>query len=639
MKKFCSLFVTAAMFTVTILPVFGQNNNPRAGRASDASTPAIQDSDSDRYFVRFTDGLTEDNKRAVRALGALVRHEFPELRALAIKIDNPDVLAALQNIPGFEALEVDPKRYAMGLSDAQLTPSLTNGLYGLLTTKATTVHGRGFTGTGINVGVADTSLDYGHPDIAANYKGGIDTVANDNDPINDDGETHGTHVAGTILGAFNNVGVFGVAYNANLYHARVLGPTGGYSSDIMDGVRHLVEVRGCKIVNMSLGGGLRSVTEENFYKDMRTKGALIVAATGNDSATTVSYPAGYASNIAVGAVDRNNVVASFSNTGTNIDVVAPGVGVLSSVPRGQGFESFVRTTAEYASSGMTYAGTTEGTTGTLVNCGLGQAGECPASVNGNIALIQRGTISFADKVTNAMNQGATAAIIYNNAAGDFAGTLGAATTTDGRAWIPAVTVSQETGNTLKTQVGSSATVVNKASDWDHYDGTSMATPHVAGVLALIWSVNPSFTNTAVEGYLFNTATDLGAAGYDTTYGRGIVNADAAVTQAQGGGGGDGGGTPMTPSAPSSLTATAASTTQVNLSWADNSGDETGFRIERCTGSGCTNFAEIGTVGANVTSYSNTGLARNTVYSYRVRAYNASGNSAYSNTVSVRTLRK
>lgn len=638
MKKLCSMFVTAAMFTMMILPAAAQNRNPRAGRAADDNAPALQDSDSDRYFVRFRDGVTEDNKRAVRLLGALVRHEFPELRALAVKIDNPNVLAALQNIPNLEALEVDPKRYPMGLTTEQLTPSPTNGLYGLLTTKATTVHGRNFTGTGINVGVADTSLDYGHSDIAANYRGGIDTVANDNDPINDDGETHGTHVAGTILGAFNTAGVYGVAYNANLYHARVLGPTGGYSSDIMDGVRHLVEVRGCKIVNMSLGGGLASTTERNFYDDMRAKGALIVAATGNDGATSISYPAGYVSNIAVGAIDRNNVVASFSNKGTNIDVVAPGVGVLSSVPRGQGFESSVTTSASYTSFGMTYAGTTSGTMGTLVDCGLGQAGECPSSVSGQVALIQRGTISFADKVTNAMNAGAIAAIIYNNAAGDFSGTLNTATAADGRSWIPAVTVSDATGATLKSQVGSSVTVTNQTSDWDYYDGTSMATPHVAGVLALIWSVNPSFTNTAVEGYLFNTASDLGAAGYDTTYGRGIVNADAAVTQAQGGGGG-GGTTPTTPSAPSSLTATAASATQVTLSWRDNSSDESGFRIERCTGSGCTNFTQIASVGADVTSTPNTGLARNTVYSYRVRAYNAAGNSAYSNTVSVRTLRK
>jgi subtilisin family serine protease len=127
-----------------------------------------------------------------------------------------------------------------------------------------------------------------------------------------------------------------------------------------------------------------------------------------------------------------------------------------------------------------------------------------------------------------MNAGATAVIIYNNAAGEFTGTLGAATTSDGRSWIPAVSVSDTTGATLKAQAGSSATVVDKISDWDHYDGTSMATPHTTGVIALIWSANPALSNTTVENYLFTTATDLGAVGFDSTYGRGIVNADAAV---------------------------------------------------------------------------------------------------------------
>jgi subtilisin family serine protease len=125
---------------------------------------------------------------------------------------------------------------------------------------------------------------------------------------------------------------------------------------------------------------------------------------------------------------------------------------------------------------------------------------------------QRGTISFADKVTNAMNAGAVAAILYNNAAGDFTGTLGAATASNGRAWIPAVSVSDTTGATLKSQLSPvNATVVNKVSDWDHYDGTSMATPHVTGVIALIWSVNPGFSNATVENKLFSTCTDLGVA--------------------------------------------------------------------------------------------------------------------------------
>jgi len=97
--------------------------------------------------------------------------------------------------------------------------------------------------------------------------------------------------------------------------------------------------------------------------------------------------------------------------------------------------------------------------------------------------------------------------------------------------------------------------------------------------------------------------------------------------------------PATPAAPTNLVATTFSTTQINLSWTDNSGDETGFRIERCTGAGCTNFAQVAEVGSNVTTFANTGLTKNTTYTYRVRAFNAGGNSAYSNVASAKTLNK
>jgi len=95
--------------------------------------------------------------------------------------------------------------------------------------------------------------------------------------------------------------------------------------------------------------------------------------------------------------------------------------------------------------------------------------------------------------------------------------------------------------------------------------------------------------------------------------------------------------PAPPAAPGSLQATAVSKSQINLSWADNSSDETGFRIER--GLTSTSFAEIAVVGANVRAFSDTGLVANKTYFYRVRAYNANGNSAYSNTATAKTLRK
>jgi PA14 domain/Domain of unknown function (DUF1929)/Gylcosyl hydrolase family 115 C-terminal domain/Fibronectin type III domain len=91
-----------------------------------------------------------------------------------------------------------------------------------------------------------------------------------------------------------------------------------------------------------------------------------------------------------------------------------------------------------------------------------------------------------------------------------------------------------------------------------------------------------------------------------------------------------------PAAPSNLNATTASTGQINLAWTENSDNETGFKIERCTGTGCTNFAQIATVGAGVTTFSNTGLSSSTTYVYRIRAYNSAGNSSYSNSDSART---
>ncbi len=96
----------------------------------------------------------------------------------------------------------------------------------------------------------------------------------------------------------------------------------------------------------------------------------------------------------------------------------------------------------------------------------------------------------------------------------------------------------------------------------------------------------------------------------------------------------GGGEP--PAAPTNLAAASVSSSQIDLSWVDNSGDEDGFKIERCPGAGCTNFAQIATVGSNVTSYSDTGLAAATTYRYRVFAFRGAANSGYSNVAEATT---
>jgi hypothetical protein len=93
--------------------------------------------------------------------------------------------------------------------------------------------------------------------------------------------------------------------------------------------------------------------------------------------------------------------------------------------------------------------------------------------------------------------------------------------------------------------------------------------------------------------------------------------------------------PAVPAAPTNLTARAVSANRIDLAWRDASSNETGFALERCYGAKCTAFVQIATVGANVTSYSDTTLPRSGTYRYRVRAFNTSGNSAYSNWVKVR----
>ncbi|MCB0125551.1 MAG: S8 family serine peptidase, partial [Caldilineaceae bacterium] len=149
----------------------------------------------------------------------------------------------------------------------------------------------------------------------------------------------------------------------------------------------------------------------------------------------------------------------------------------------------------------------------------------------------------------------------------------------------------------------------EADTYGFYQGTSMAAPHVAVIVSLMLSVNPSLTPAQVLNILQSTATRFPASSgcLPNNCGAGLVNAMAAVTKAKGG-----------VMAPTYTQVTMAAGTQIALRWTDNTGDETGFKVERCQGTGCTNFTQIATLGANQTSHTDAGVAANTNYSYRVR---------------------
>jgi subtilisin len=276
------------------------------------------------------------------------------------------------------------------LPTSQLVPSLDNGLYGLVTTHTVEAQAAGNTGSGVTACVADTGLDTGNPDIAPNLAAGdatydvfSNTSGHDATDVYKLGvartETHATHVSGIVLGANNGLGIVGVAPGAKLKEARVLktqadGSVSGETSEVMAGVLWLAQ-HGCQVINMSLGGGDKSQAEAALYNHIRNDlHVLIVVASGNDASKKVSFPGGYQSVLTVGAVDSSNQLASFSNTGAQLDVVAPGVDNLSSFPRTEGRDAFATIGGTtYAALPMEFAAATpaSGVTSTLVNCGLG----------------------------------------------------------------------------------------------------------------------------------------------------------------------------------------------------------------------------------------------------------------------------
>ena len=185
-------------------------------------------------------------------------------------------------------------------------------------------------GTGVVVAVVDTGVRGDHEDLAGVVLPGLDLVGGSDGRIDPNG--HGTHVAGVIAAATQNGrGVSGAAPGVRILPVRVLAADGsGQSSDVAAGVVWAVE-HGARVVNLSLGGTSPSDGMRDAITYANAHGVLVVAAGGNGGAgaNEPTYPAAYDAAIAVAAVDANRARATFSSTGSYIDVAAPGVGVVS----------------------------------------------------------------------------------------------------------------------------------------------------------------------------------------------------------------------------------------------------------------------------------------------------------------------
>ena len=200
--------------------------------------------------------------------------------------------------------------------------------------------GNGFSGTtgaGATIAVIDTGVDLDHPEFSDRIVSGYDFV--DGDSVADDGNGHGTHVAGTIAGANDGQGITGVAYDAKIMPLRVLDNDGyGWNSDIVSAILWAAD-EGAGVINMSLGGGGYSQALADAIRYASDRGSVVVMAAGNSGRSSPENPATEAINhgIAVGAVDRNRSMAGFSNRAGNTQldyVTAPGVNIYSAVPGG-----------------------------------------------------------------------------------------------------------------------------------------------------------------------------------------------------------------------------------------------------------------------------------------------------------------
>lgn len=286
------------------------------------------------------------------------------------------------------------------------------------------------TGEGIIVAVIDTGVAYEDyrrswfdrytqaPDLAGtNFVPGYDFVNNDEHANDDAG--HGTHVAGTIAGTTNNdLGVAGLAYGASIMPIKVLDRNGsGSYADVADGIRFAAD-NGADVINLSLGGPSSASYLEDAVCYAKNKGVTVVAAAGNDGANSISYPAAYDNCvIAVGATRFDETKTDYSNSGSSLDLMAPG---------------------------------------------------------GDIDMDQN-------------NDGYSDGVL------------------------------QQTFGSNPNDFG-----------YYFYQGTSMASPHVAAAAALVLAAGKANTPNEVQALLQNTADDLGPTGFDNNYGHGLINLAAAL---------------------------------------------------------------------------------------------------------------
>lgn len=415
------------------------------------------------------------------------------------------------------------------------------------------------------VAVLDSGINYNHSDLAANMwthasypNHGYDFIDNDNNPMDSNG--HGTHVAGTIGAVGNNsTGGSGVCWNAKLMAVRVLDTTGsGTTAALVSGINFAIS-NGAKVINLSLGGGDFDNATSTAITNARTSGVLVIAAAGNDgtdneAVSSPSYPCNYAQDnvLCVAAMTQSYALASFSNFGAlSVDIGAPGVNIVSTWPGTHA------TVTDSMKTGWNFSSTT-GSGWTYKNLNFGSQVAClvnPINYNYSSATYANNMDARAWKSFSIANADAASASLYlmnDTEAGDSisvhakagssdpmtsGSTLAAFTgSTDGyrepfsydltpfvggNVSVGFKLLTDASGVDLGTNISevSIQTLVYNTTTYNVISGTSMATPHIAGLAAMLFAYNPNYTYTDVANAIKNGGVNVAALSGKTTTGK------------------------------------------------------------------------------------------------------------------------
>ena len=303
----------------------------------------------EEYNVGIKTGAKGQGTAAAKRAADNVRKtiDFGDIGRTVVGEFSAQAREALEKNPNIEFVEPNGTAYKLG----EKLP------VGIDRVDADVLHSEGTTGSGATIAILDTGVDDDHPDLADNVDPSLGAAfgsscgsescgcrfgregynGNDCNYEWSDDDDHGSHVAGSadaVRG--NNEGVEGgVSTEATIMPVKVLSGCGsGSYSDIADGIRYATD-NGADVINMSLGGDSGDSTLQNACQYAYDNGVVLVASAGNDGPCSdcVGYPAAYSTVMAVSAIDpRDDTLADFSSTGPEVEITAPGVDTLSTIP-------------------------------------------------------------------------------------------------------------------------------------------------------------------------------------------------------------------------------------------------------------------------------------------------------------------